>query len=397
MSQPWQRGMLALVVALAAAGFLLIASQSTAARQSSDFTINVSAGALVRQGDLPGPYDQARLGAMMRRVAPDGGIDPRLPFSLPLAATLPFVVLSFLPLDLGFRVWQLVSAALMLVALLILQRAVPLDGGTHRLDRRAIGWGLLGLLAAVPTWATLTEGQVTPALLLGAALVAAAWRWNQPALAAGAAMLLAIKPQYLPPYLIVLYGARQWRSLAAAGAGAAAVLLSPLAAGGAAGVLAMLHNALSANQVVALRLNETWVGLLAPTLSAATATALGVGLYASVMLGLLIVAWRRPASTLAFAAAAGCLGVLASPHGFPHDLLLLAIPAWLGFALARRGALPLPLAGLLLTDLALIADQAGLAAVPVGPIVMTAVLAWYGWAFRQRAARQGAPAAAQAA
>lgn len=389
--------MLALVVALAAAGLVLIVSQSTPARRSSDFTINVSAGALLRQGDLRGPYDQARLGAMMRQVAPDGAIDPRLPFSLPLAAALPFVLLSVLPFDLGFRLWQLVGVATMAVAVLVLQRAAPVETGSRRWDQRAIGLGLLGLLAAVPSWATLTEGQVTPGLLLGGALVLAARRWNQPALAAGAGLLLAVKPQYLPPYLIVLYGARHWRSLAAASAGAALVLLSPLAAGGPEGVGAMLHKALSANQVVALRFNETWVGLLAPTLPAAAATALGVGLYASVMLGLLILAWRRPRATLAFAALAAGLGVLASPHGLPHDLLLLAVPAWIGFGLARQGELPRPLAGLLLIDLALVGDQAGLAVLPLGPLVTTGVLAWYAWAFRRLAGRRQAPAAAQAA
>jgi glycosyl transferase family 87 len=389
--------MLAVVVALAAAGLLLIASQSAPARRSSDFTINVSAGALLQHGDLQGPYDQSRLGAMMGRLAPDGAIDPRLPFSLPLAAALPFLILAFLPFELGFRVWQVVGVAVMAAALLILQRAAPLDGDRRRWDGRAIGLGLLGLLAAVPSWATLTEGQVTAGLLLGAALLVAAWRWNQPALAAGAGLLLAVKPQYLLPYLMVLYGARHWRSLAAATAGAAAVLLSPLAAGGPGGMIAMLHNALSANQVVALRLNESWIGLAAPALPAAVATALGVGLYATVMLGLLIIAWRRPSSTLAFAALAGWLGVLASPHGLPHDLLLLVVPAWIGFRLARRGDLPLPLAGLLLVDVALVCDQAGLAAIPLGPIVMTAVVAWYVWVFRRLAAQRRAPAAAQVA
>ena len=66
--------MLALTVALAAAGLVVILTQSPASRLSSDFTINYSAGALVRQGHLAAPYDQAALGAMMQRVAPDGAI-----------------------------------------------------------------------------------------------------------------------------------------------------------------------------------------------------------------------------------------------------------------------------------------------------------------------------------
>jgi hypothetical protein len=41
---------------------------------------------------------------------------------------------------------------------------------------------------------------------------------------------------------------------------------------------------------------------------------------------------------------------------------------------------------LLAIDLALLIDLRG-TALPLGPIVMTLVLAWYGWQFRQRAAQ----------
>src|SRR5438552_15695180 len=119
------RAMLAVAVALAAAGLAVSLTQSPASRLSSDFTINYSAGVLVRQGHLAAPYDQAKLGAIMRGVAPDGAIDPRLPFSLPLAAALPYAVLSLLPFEVAFRLCQFLSAALMLIPLLPLQRAAP--------------------------------------------------------------------------------------------------------------------------------------------------------------------------------------------------------------------------------------------------------------------------------
>src|SRR4029077_4156564 len=72
MTRPFHRALLALVVALAAAGLLAILLQPRASRLSSDFTINYSAGVLVRQGPLAAPYQQAALGDTMRRVAPDG-------------------------------------------------------------------------------------------------------------------------------------------------------------------------------------------------------------------------------------------------------------------------------------------------------------------------------------
>jgi hypothetical protein len=380
--------MLALVVALAAAGAIVILTQSPASRLSSDFTINYSAGELIRQGHLAAPYRQAELADLMGRVAPNGAIDPRLPFSLPLAAALPYAALSLLPLEVAFRVWQLVTVVLLLVAVLLLQRALPLPHG-------APGLAMLGLLAAVPTWSTLTEGQPTAWLFLGGAMVVLVLRSDAPALAAGAGMLLAVKPQYLPAYLAVLFAVRRWRTLAAASVGAGLMVLSTLA-GGAEGLSAMVHNALSANHAVAVQLNESWIGLIGLALPASIATAVAIILYLGVLAALWLLAWRRPVSAIGFAALAGALIVLASPHALPHDLLILAVPAWLAVVLTREGAMPNPLPGLLAIDLALLIDLRGLA-LPVGPIAMTLVVAWYGWQFRQRAAQRHRPPIGRAA
>lgn len=366
---------------------MVVLTQSPASRLSSDFTINYSAGTLVREGHFSAPYQQAELGDMMRRVAPGGAIDPRLPFSLPLGAALPYAVLSLLPIELAFRLWQLITVALFVLAVVLLQRALPLP--------RAPVLAMAGLLAAIPTWATLTEGQPTAWLFLGGAMVVAVVYRDSPAVAAGAGLLLAVKPQYLPAYLAILFAARRWRSLAAAAAGAGLLLLSPLV-GGTAGLTTMVHNALSANQAVAVRLNESLIGLIGPALPASMATAVAIILYVGVLAALLVIAWRRPASVIGFAALAGVLTVLASPHALPHDLLILAVPAWLAFVLYREGALPNPLPGLLAVDVALLIDLRGVG-LPLGPIVMTAVIAWYMWQFRQRAAQRRRPPIGRAA
>jgi len=389
------RAVLAVTVALAAAGLAVILTQSPAARLSSDFTINYSAGVLLRQGHLAAPYDQAELGAMMRRVAPDGAIDPRLPFSLPLAAALPYAVLSLLPFEVAFRLCQLLSAALLLVAVLLLMRAAPTLPSPARGGGKYLGLAVLGVLAAVPTWGAFTEGQPTAWLLLGAAMMVLALRSDSPALAAGAGMLLAVKPQYLPVYLTILFAARRWRSLGAAATGGAIVLLSPLA-GGAGGLSAMVHNALSANQAVAIRLNESWIGVIGAALPTRAATMVAIALYLAMLLALCWLAWRRLPSLIAFATLAGALAVLASPHSLPHDLLILAVPVWLAIVLYRQGALPNPMPALLAIDLAVLIDLRG-TDIPLGPIVMTAVVAWYGWQFRQRAAQQRRPPIGRAA
>ena len=406
--------MLAVTVALAAAGLAVILTQSPASRLSSDFTINYSAGVLVRQGHLAAPYHQGELGAVMQRVAPDGAIDPRLPFSLPLVAALPYALLSLLPLELAFRLFQLLSAALMLIALLLLQRGAPtlpspnVSNARMALKRRSrgptgpasgggkyLGLAVLGVLAAVPAWGAFTEGQPTAWLLLGAAMIVLALRSDSPALAAGAGMLLAVKPQYLPVYLTILFAARRWRSLGAAAAGGAVVLLSPLA-GGAGGLEAMVRNALSANQAVAIRLNEAWIGVIGPALPTRVATMVAIALYLAVLLALCWLAWRRPPSVIGFAALAGALAVLASPHALPHDLLILVVPAWLAIVLYRQGGLPNPLPALLAIDLAVLIDLRGID-IALGPIVMTAIVAWYGWQFRRRAERQRRPPIGRAA
>jgi hypothetical protein len=389
--------MLAVTVALAAAGLILILTQSPASRLSSDFTINYSAGVLIRQGHLAAPYDQAALGEIMRRVAPDGAIEPRLPFSLPLAAALPYALLSLFPIEVAFRLWQLVTVTVLLAAVVLLQRAglvrFPPPLGEGRVGVTALA--MLGLLAAVPTWATLTEGQPTAWLFLGGAMVVVALRSDSVALSAGAGMLLAVKPQYLPAYLAVLFAGRRWRPLAAAVVGGGLLLLSPLT-GGIGGLSAMVHNALSANQAVEVRLNEAWVGLFGPVLPGRIATAVAIILFIGVLSALWLVAWRRPTSVIGFAALAGALTVLASPHALPHDLLILAVPAWLAIALYREGALPNPLPALLALDVALLIDLRGLD-LPLGPVVMTAVIAWYGWQFRQRTAQRHRPPIGRAA
>src|ERR1700732_2607376 len=150
--------------------------------------------------------------------------------------------------------------ALVVVAVLVLRRAAPMLPSTVR-GVKVLGLAVLALLAAIPMWGTLTEGQPTAWLFLGAAMVVLALRADSWALAAGAGMLLAVKPQYLPAYLIVLLAARRWRSLMAAAAGGGLLLLSPLA-GGVGGLTAMVHNALSANTAVAIRLNEGGIGLV---------------------------------------------------------------------------------------------------------------------------------------
>jgi hypothetical protein len=379
------RFLLVLVLGLAAAGALIVVRQDThAGIVGSDFTVDYAAGVLLREGRFADMYDQPVVTKTLRAVVPDATIDPRLPFNHPLASAIPDALLSLLPIGTAFRLWQFLSAALLIGSIGLLQRRFPLGS-------KAWWLGSLVALAAVPTWASLTEGQVTPMVLSGAALllyVAASESGSMSTmvLAGAAGALLAVKPQYLPLYLLILIATRRRNALLAAVAGGAAMLMSPLL-GGATALGGMLNNALLVDALVPLRSDETWMGVLSPLLPVTLTVLIGLLLFITVLLSLSWIAWRRSLEPMAFALVAGILAVLASPHALPQDLLILGVPAWLTvYALTFRRWL-LPLAAWLGVDLALVLDLRGLG-FPIAPLVLTALLGWLIWRLRQQAAWQ---------
>ena len=377
LSDRLHRWLLALLVALTLAGCAAVATQPSASRQSADFTFYYGAALLVREGHPAAAYDQSALAGVISQVAPQSTVDRRLPFNLPLAAVLPLVPLTLLPLDLAFRAWQLISLGLLLLVLLLLR-------GSYPLGRRSLFLGALGGAASVPAWSVLTEGQLTPLVLLGAALLLAALPGNSASLAAAGGVLLAAKPHFLPAYLVILLAARHWRSLLAAVIGAAVMLLSPLVAGGPPAIEAMLRNAFSTNGLVPVRLTEAWIGTLSSLVPTSAVTPLSLALYLGVLISLTLLALRlKGRAMIPFAALALWLGLLASPHVLPHDLLLLAVPAWLAFRLDREGRIASPLPWLVLIDLALLLDLRG-AGVVLAPVAITAALGWGVASFRRR-------------
>jgi glycosyl transferase family 87 len=370
------RWLAALVMALALAGGALVALQPAPSRATADFMVLVSAGRLALHGHADRVYDQAWLAPEIVRSAAGASLDPRLPFNEPLAAVLPFAALAALPVDLGLRLWQAFSVLLMLAALALLQAAAPLG-------RWAPLKGIVALMASAPAWSLLLEGQVSAVLLLGAALMALAVLRRRPLIALPGAALLALKPQYLLAYLVILVALRRPRAVAAALAGGGAVLMSPLIAGGIPALAAMVHNALSTDQVTPVRLSESWAGLLAAVLPAGLQTPVALALLACAMVVILALGRKASGDPLPLIAAASWIGVLASPHCLPHDLVLLAVPAWCALALHRQGRIPSPLWGLAACDAAVLLDELH-PAVVLGPLVMTLVLAAYAVAFRRR-------------
>src|SRR5439155_436052 len=223
MTNRWQRWMMPMVVGFVIAGIAVVGRESSLVRRSADFTIVYSAATLIREGRAEAVYQPDQLGPLMLRLS-DNAIDPRLPFDAPLALALPLVPLTFLPLELAFHIWQLVIIVLLGLSLVLLERWLPLGRG-------APATALLALLAFPATWALLSEGQSTALLLLGAVLLIGAWSRDSWRLAFLGGLLLALKPQYLPAYLILLGARRQWRALGTALLGAAAVGRCPHGSG----------------------------------------------------------------------------------------------------------------------------------------------------------------------
>jgi hypothetical protein len=371
-----QRWTVAVMVGFVIAGVVVVSHQSSRARRSADFTINYAAATLIRDGHPQAIYQRDRLGPLMLRLS-DDAIDPRLPFDAPLALALAYVPVTFLPFEPAFHVWQIVTVGLLALAMLLLARWLPLGRGSLPLAIAAV-------LAFPATWALLGEGQSSGLLLLGAVLLIGAWRRDRWWLAAAGALLLGLKPQYLPAYLILIGAERQWRTLVAAFLGAAAAGLSPLLAGGVPGLFAMVWSALEAGQGV-VRYSESLIGTVSPLLPGRLPTIVGFGLWALALAALLVAAIRRERRhAMALAAVGTLVAFLFSPHALPYDTVLLAVPAWLSFMLHRVKAIPTPAPAWMLVALALVVDL-GSPLVSLAPVLLLLCLVWYGRAYLRRA------------
>jgi Glycosyltransferase family 87 len=366
---------MAVLAASVIAGAMVVAREPSLVRRSADFTIFYAAAQLVRDGHPEAVYQADRLGPLMLRLS-DGALDPRLPFDAPFALVVPFLPLTVLPLEAAFHLWQLLTLGMLALSLLLLGRWASLGG-------RAGALAFVTLAGFPASWALLMEGQASGLLLLGATLLTGAWTTGALGLGLGGGLLLALKPQYLPAYLILIAARRQWRALAGALLGALLVGLSPLLAGGMEGLRAMVASALAAGHGW-LGSNESLAAILAP-LPGRVGTIAAFAVWAIVMGTLAVIAVRAHAS-LPIAVLGTTMAVLVSPHTLPYDAVLLAVPGWLAVSLYRAAAIPNPTPAYLLVGFALVIDL-GRPFVSLAPLALLGALTWYGracWLRRQR-------------
>lgn len=243
--------------------------------------------------------------------------DPRAYFYYPPIALLPFLPLSFLPINAAYVCWTLLSVAMLVVSIWILTRLYPVLPSTTAISA--------ALLFPPVLWC-LMHGQTS---LLALLLYTVAFRFvhSGKELHAGLVLsLLLFKFQLVLPFMLCVLLARKWRMLAGFAMGAAAVILASYAMIGPTGV-SLYRQALSAmshaNASVFPREMASYRGLAYlisgrdPSVAIIGAASLATCVFASIP-------WRKNwqiGFSLAIVAS-----LLSGYHLNPQDVALLLVP-----------------------------------------------------------------------
>jgi hypothetical protein len=350
---------LACVATIAGTVLLAVfAPQRRWALAGADFRAFYTAGAIVRAGRADLLYDVAAQASLQSGPIPPGHVSEWL---LPPFAVWPFVALSGLPFSAALALHLALGVAMAAVALGWLEREL---GGP---SFKAMAWAAI---AYFPTLQWFVDGQLTAVALLALTGAFVCLRRGNDAMAGVFLGCLAYKPQLALGLFAALVGARRFSAIGAALAtGIGWSIVSCVTLPGAtwdylerAGKFATwlrddayptagLHGLFQAG------------ALLFDGFSPSAGTVAGT-LLTAIALGTLVVFWlrepwrpalpewdRRMAATLA-------LSVIASPHLFGYDLMLLLLPFFVVWSSYRDGSRGRPLDG--------------------GPLL---VMSAFGWAF----------------
>lgn len=297
---------------------------------------------------------------------PDIGV---MPFANPPLAAWLLRPVAALPLHTGAAVFLAISLVAMAISVVLLGRLLPSLPVGRRL--------LIGVAAATvaPGLSALTYVQWAPLLLLAAAGAVLLAGWAD-GLACGALLsLLLVKPQVVWLVVPALLLAGRWRTLAAMVPGALVWAVTTLAFVGVGG----LGDWYRSN--VQLDVGDSVKTAGVPGLLVQLTGHTGISLPAAVLCALAAVAllWRlraRLSADPALAVATGlALSLVASPHDFGADLMLLA-PLVVLLARRRPEVAISAMAGLAVLTLAGgDVPGAGLHALELGVILATVVAA----------------------
>ncbi|MGH9385432.1 MAG: glycosyltransferase family 87 protein [Vicinamibacterales bacterium] len=235
--------------------------------------------------------------------------------------------LGYLSYEQALVVWMVATA---LVYLLIVRTLV--NRAARLRDFRDIA--RLAAIAFPPFWSLMLHGQLA---VFAALLVTLAYRFLQAGHtgAAGIALgLMVYKPSLAVPIWAVLLLSGQWVMLLAATLAAIVELGTGIVAAGP-GSLGAYHYMLERSGTFALQLRaqptelHSWHNFWLLLLPTHEATALVLyALTGTLSIGLAALAWRRTASTAVRFSSLLLATVLASPHLYTYDLVIL-MPVWL--------------------------------------------------------------------
>src|SRR5438105_2465298 len=361
----------------------------------SDFTAFYVGGTLLREGHGAQLYNEALQQPLHTAlIAPD--TEGNLPFvNSPLAAALVAPATIF-DLHLAYRIWGVLELGLLILAVVIAVRSAPWPETVPRVWKLAAGLAALGSMG---TLTVLAQAQWTPVVALGLALAYRDWRRGNDA--RGAAVLVVTagiaKPHLALGLLAFMLGWRNRRVILGALGGALAFGVASLLLVGPSGIAGFIGIAASSTTRWDLRHMLSVVGLAGTYLGNGAGARIAAAV-ASV--GACAVAYwlgsrvRRDRRRLDVAlAGATVLSLLAAPHAYPHDLVLLAPALAWSVALAfrradvlqpsaRRGRLLAVVFGLwTLINVAALVDFSDGAAFPPGQLtaltlIAAAVVAW---------------------
>ncbi|MCL4532089.1 MAG: DUF2029 domain-containing protein [Actinobacteria bacterium] len=176
-----------------------------------DFMAFWTSGWLVRDGAGPAFFDMERQQAVqvaLRQAAAATEVIRSAPswwyypFLNPPPLALVFVPLTFLPIQIAFLLWSVLSLAAFVVAV-----AVQLRGASH-------GWGIAVMLLTFGGMTlTLLEGQVNAIFLLAFSLAMLAFSRRRPIAGGMLLGVLWLKFQYALPFAMLLLVKGRWREL----------------------------------------------------------------------------------------------------------------------------------------------------------------------------------------
>jgi hypothetical protein len=317
---------MAIAAALLLAYVLIWARLPNTDIDRSDFTSSYVAGLLLRHPGGAAVYDATTQTAVRNQlIAPvrNGAV----PFvDAPPAAVLvaPVTLLSLIA---AYRLWTLLSLAILVVAVAIAVRSAPWPETTPRIWRIAAG---LVALASMGTWTLLLQGQWTSLTALGLALAYRDWRHGHEA---RGAVILVVAAGIAKPHLALglaafLIGWGRRRVILGAMAGVGVVALASLAAVGVSGVAAFASLATAQGGAWDLRRMLSFIAIPGSIAGNGTASE-AIGLAGTTCACLVawrlgVLAQRRPERFDRALIAAAVLSLLGAPHAYAQDLVMLA-------------------------------------------------------------------------